>query len=1182
MSQLNPNFSQYRTVGEAAEFLGVTAATLRNWDRSGKLKPRRHPQNGYRIYLHEDLEAILRSADLSLQPDDSFAPLIDWSDMRDNEHFVQFYESDDYLISSVAGFLGAALAEDQCAVVIATGEHRDGFERALTELAIDPAEAVDEGRLVWLDAAETLERLSGEDGPEKRRFNDVIGGLLARLGRGGRRIHAYGEMVALLWEQGKRQGAVRLEELWRDLARTHRFALCCGYPLDAFRDRNDEAAINGICKCHSRVIPGESYSVLADPYERLQEVARLQQKAKALEAEIKYRKEIEQALSLRERELADFFENASEGLHKVAPDGRILWANRAELNLLGYEADEYVGRHIAEFYVDQELIADILERLSQGEALHNQPARLRCKDGSIRDVLISSNVCMQEGRFAYTRCFTRDITELKRAERDRAMLAAIVDSSDDAIVSKGLDGIIRSWNAGAQRIFGYAPDEVIGRPITTIIPPERIEEETEILNRLRRGERVDHFETVRLAKNGRPVDISLTISPVRDGEGRVIGASKIARDISERKHAAAALSESEARFQKLTELLPVGVYTCEAPSGRITYFNQKAAELWGRTPDLGQPHERYCGSLRILTPSGARVKHDECPMALALQNGAVFRNHEAVIEHPDGSQITALVNIEPVRDSAGNIIGAINVFHDVTALKQAETALRNEKENLQTLLETLPIAVFRAEDPSCRRISGNRTAADLLRMPIGANLSKTAPLDEQPHHFQVRVNGEELTPDQLPIQRAARGEAVFAEAVEFLFHDGTTVHALVSAKPLFDGEGRPRGAVACMLDVSELKRAELSLLEADRRKDEFLATLAHELRNPLAPIRNGMELLRISEADAALAGEIHGIMERQMEHLTRLVDDLLDVSRITHNRIELRKRRVDLAEVIQSALEASRPLIDEAGHELTISLPADPVQLEADPTRLAQVFANLLNNSAKYTEPGGRISLQAQVQGTEVVVIVEDNGVGISCEALAYVFDMFRQADGALERSRGGLGIGLTLARRLIELHGGTINAQSEGVGKGSAFIVRLPIAAETGMEQTRLDTKPSPMTQLRILLVDDNRDSVFTLSSVLRIKGNEIRTAYDGLEAIEVAGEFRPDVILMDIGMPKLNGYEATRRIRQTEWGKDMFIIALSGWGQSDDLQKSADAGCSAHLTKPLDFTVLESLLAGRTRAKG
>ena len=308
------------------------------------------------------------------------------------------------------------------------------------------------------------------------------------------------------------------------------------------------------------------------------------------------------------------------------------------------------------------------------------------------------------------------------------------------------------------------------------------------------------------------------------------------------------------------------------------------------------------------------------------------------------------------------------------------------------------------------------------------------------------------------------------------------------------------------------------------------------------------------------------------------MDDLLDISRISRNKIELRKQRVELAAILQNAVETSRPLIESAGHELLITVPEQPVFVEADPTRLAQVFANLLNNSAKYTNPGGRIQIEAKHLGREVVVAVRDNGVGIACDALAYVFNMFRQVDRSLEQSQGGLGIGLSLVRRLVELHGGTVNALSEGPGKGSEFVVNLPVsdmksAAAEALPAARQD---APLKR-RILVVDDNVDSRDSLSLLLRMRGHEVRGGKDGLEAVEITPQFLPEFILMDMGMPKLNGYDATRRIREMNCGRDIVIVALTGWGQADDVQKAVAAGCNVHLVKPVDFTMLERLLANQ-----
>ncbi len=375
--------------------------------------------------------------------------------------------------------------------------------------------------------------------------------------------------------------------------------------------------------------------------------------------------------------------------------------------------------------------------------------------------------------------------------------------------------------------------------------------------------------------------------------------------------------------------------------------------------------------------------------------------------------------------------------------------------------------------------------------------------------------------------------------------------------------------------LAERGRQAEALREADRKKDDFIALLAHELRNPLAPIRNGLEAFKLSvrPGDRSL-----DMMDRQLAHMVRMIDDLLDVSRIGRNKMDLRRARVTLADVIASAVETAQPPLDAAGHELTVVLPAEPVHLDADFTRLAQVFSNLLTNSAKYTPPGGKVWLTGERSGEIARVTIRDNGIGIPPAALPSIFDMFSQVDRPIERANGGLGIGLALVKGLTEMHGGTVTAASDG--RGSSFTVCLPaLTAPPPPPSAPPPSAPPPSPAKRthahrVLVVDDNRDGAESLSQLLAILGHDVHTAFDGVEAVALAEQHRPDVVLMDVGMPRLNGYEATRRIRTHDWGAGMVIIALTGWGQENDRKQSRDAGCDGHLVKPVSLSDLQLML--------
>ena len=485
--------------------------------------------------------------------------------------------------------------------------------------------------------------------------------------------------------------------------------------------------------------------------------------------------------------------------------------------------------------------------------------------------------------------------------------------------------------------------------------------------------------------------------------------------------------------------------------------------------------------------------------------------------------------------------------------------------------------------------ASHRATALAGQYPVGKLFTEAFPLElGAAVHFRFRDPAEV---SQLTLFDLANIDADSPQEASVVRCDGNRIHLLFSCRHLQRETDLERiGYTVTLTDITTRKRLEEELKQrveelkiVDRRKDDFLATLAHELRNPLAPIRNAAAILQMIHVDHPELQWCRDIIEQQVSQISRLLDDLLDLSRITRDRLELRRERVELTRVIQEAVDISRPLIDEFQHDLTVSTPSEPIDVVADEVRLTQVLSNLLNNAAKYTDPGGKIWLSAERQGVDLVVSVKDTGIGIPADKLDEVFAMFSQLHRSLEQTRQGLGVGLTLVKRLVEMHGGTIEVKSDGPGKGTEFIVRLPIVvghtaeasagAENGNEQPE---KPA----LRILVADDHVHSNESLTKVLRMMGHEIRSAYDGDEAFRTAEQFAPHIALLDIGMPKLNGYDLCRRIRQQPWGKTMILVALTGWGGEKDREKGLEAGFNDHMTKPVPLEKLESLFADRAQA--
>ncbi|MGH9971461.1 MAG: PAS domain S-box protein [Pyrinomonadaceae bacterium] len=639
--------------------------------------------------------------------------------------------------------------------------------------------------------------------------------------------------------------------------------------------------------------------------------------------------------------------------------------------------------------------------------------------------------------------YLRDITGRRQAEITNHLLAAIVESSDDAIISKDLNGVISSWNKGAERIFGYKADEVIGRSVTILIPPDRLDEERTILDRLRRGQPVDHFETIRQHKDGSLIDISLTTSPIRDEQGNIFGASKIARDIGETKR-----REEEARFQAhLLSTVEQAVVATDI-NGKIIYWNAFAEWLYGWT------------------------------------------TAEAV-----GANVLDLVPALGVRDQAAEIFG-----------------------------------------------------------------------------------------------RLRKGDSWSGE-IRACSKDGTEFPAMGTAAPIFDEDGTLVGMVGVSIDITERKHAEEERAraleserqarneaeEANRLKDEFLATLSHELRNPLNVILGYTEvLLRSEEANRSqFVRRAAEILKRNALSQSQLVRDLLDLSRLHMGKLSLNQEPVSLTTTIANAVETVRAAAAVKDIDVRIDAPDEVLFVDADPLRMEQVVWNLLNNAVKFTSSGGKVTVRLSRVGDQAKLVVEDTGQGIEPEFLPHVFEMFRQADASSSRHHGGMGIGLALVQELVDLQGGTVAADSAGRNQGAKFTIELPLSRATEEREGPLRKQyDQALKQMKILVVDDSEDTIDMLRQLFEMDGAFVATARSGPEALQIAGEKEFDVILSDISMPGMDGFEFIRRLRDIPRKCDVPVLALTGFGRPEDVERATAEGFFSHVTKPIDFKKLVETL--------
>lgn len=653
---------------------------------------------------------------------------------------------------------------------------------------------------------------------------------------------------------------------------------------------------------------------------------------------------------------------------------------------------------------------------------------------------------------------------------------------------------------------------------------------------------------------------SIRAVPVmRDGE--IVEWVGVHIDITDRFQAQERLRVSERRSQTILESIADGFYALDH-DWRFVYVNPEAERILDCKP----------GALlgRVLWEAYPGIPGSVFDQA--FRRVAASKQAESVQAfYPDHGRWYD-VRAFPLAN------GLSVYFRDVTDAKEKEAALRASEERRRLALEAAELGAWNFDPRASTLTADERFYVIFTGSPGAVDYAGAVALIHPDDRARVMEAMAAAVRVDDPAPYAIEYRVVRPDgAVHWVFAKGRASVESV------DGVPRVTSLDGTVADITtrrqadeDLRRFAAELSEADRRKDEFLATLAHELRNPLAPIRNGLQLMQRASYAPQLVEKTATVMDQQVRQMNRLVDDLLDVSRVSRNQLQLRKQPVTLASVLEQALETTRPLMASGGHDVVVHLPPQPVVLDGDVTRLVQVFSNLLNNAAKFSPPDSKIWLTAEAFDAEFIVTVRDEGIGIPVGMTTRIFDMFTRVDQSLERSQDGLGIGLTLVKRLVELHGGTVEARSAGEGTGSEFTVRLPRLRVFGGGEAAPEAVVEPLSsELKILVADDNQAIAEILVEFLEMMGNTVQHAHDGQEAVALAATFRPDVIVMDIGMPNLNGYEACRRIRQEAWGKSVVMIATTGWGQEEDKRRSKEAEFDHHFVKPVDFNALERLLA-------
>lgn len=872
----------------------------------------------------------------------------------------------------------------------------------------------------------------------------------------------------------------------------------------------------------------------------------------------------------------------------------IRWTKRAEA-MFGWRAEDVTGLRIGEWEFipedDRAAVSQIMSNLTQGREAQNISSNRNIRrDGTQGHFEWYNSVRFDAaGQLISVLSLVLDVSERHRAEEDlrhtTSLLRAVTDTAVDPIFAKNATGQMLLVNPAALQMIGKAANEVMGRTALEWLGDNvysRMLMEND--HRVMSSGKTEEVEEVLPTSRGLRTFLAVK-SPLRDDSGRVTGLVGIRRDITDSKKAAEALRASEALAQQaaaradaekglldaVLEAAPVGVIVADA-QGKLLRTNAANELLWGTIP-YSQSIDEYREWKGWWADQSARrgqpLDAHDWAMARALR-GEVVRKDLVEVEPFDkpNSRRTIINSGAPVRDQEGRIIGAVVAQMDITDLIKAEDALRESEIRFRALADNISQLAWIA-DASGEVIWVNQRWSEYT----GTTLQQVGRWQWQSLHHPDRLAGvvEKFT-------HHIRTGLPWEDTFPLRGRDGDYRWFLSRAVPLRDDSGQVTRWFGTNTDITDQRRAEDALREADQRKDEFIAMLAHELRNPLAPVRSAVQMLqKSSSSEPAQLARARDIINRQVAHMSRLIDDLLDVSRIARGKLELQKEVCDFAVIARETAEDYRASLEAAGLSLKVTSTTGPLWVECDPVRIAQMIGNYLQNAGRFTESGGKIEVRLEEDSLRQAarIVVEDNGSGIDPALLAHLFDAFRQADQGLARSKGGLGLGLALTKGLAQLHGGQVTAESAGAGKGAIFTLSLPLTQRRHEQASNLSAA-QPFTGRRILIVEDNQDAAETLGLLLELVGHEVKLAFDGSAALPAAREFRPEVVISDIGLPgDMDGYAVARALREEPVFENLWLIALSGYADEESRRRSAASGFDLHLAKPVDFSALESTLA-------